>query len=85
MVLLFICGAETFCVEHEHLYGVAVRREAVDRFSPDPYTLLLQKKVSHVTDITSHKQANIVVINHNKNYQWENILLGTFEKSQKYS
>ena len=39
VVLLLVGGAEAFGVEHEHLDGLAVGREAFNRLAPDPYTL----------------------------------------------
>ena len=44
VVLLLICGAEPLCIEHEHLNGVTIGCEAINRLTPDPHSLLKQKR-----------------------------------------
>ena len=43
MVLLLICGAESFRVKDQHFNRVTIRREAVDWLAPDPNSLLKTK------------------------------------------
>ena len=40
VVLLLVRGTKAFCVQDQHLNRVTVRREAVNRLAPNPYSLL---------------------------------------------
>ena len=39
MIWVLVKRTKAFCVEHKHFNRVTVRRGAINRSSPDPYTL----------------------------------------------